>query len=150
MEHIVSYFVLQDGNQEKKRRESTASSSCSTASQPSPKPTTPKAEPASTFDLLSGLISKTESKSVPTTPQDPARDDPLQMLAGLMKSVKAESSVKTETNVKTEANVTTAANVKTEPKAELQSPSKVVKSEPVEVKKEPTDTAVKVIGTLGG
>ena len=128
------------------RKDSTASSSSGAASQPSPKI---KTEPATAFDLLSGLISKTESKPAPATPQEKPDGNPLQkMLAGIIKTVKPPVSI-ADTAVEIKAEPIEATHSK-EDSPVVKVETIVKKEKPITIKKEPVDTAVKTIGTLGG
>lgn len=142
-----SWFTLQQAAQ---RQDSGGSSHSGPTALLSPK-LEPKKEPASAFDLLSGLISKTEAKPSPSTSQDTAKDDPLLMLAGLMKSVKPPTITTASDAAAPVVTVSTAAELKVEPIVSTQSsiPKVAIKVEPV-VKQEPQDIAVKAIGTLGG
>ena len=119
-------------------------------------PPTQQAPPPSAFEMLSGLINKT---SAPGTPASDVKKDPMQMLAGLMKTVKppevGAAVVKPQPNeanvtVKTEAtegdtfnkstdNTQVKTEVKQEPKVEFKPTDQTVKSEPGAVKTEPSD-----------
>ena len=105
--------------------------------------------------MLSGLINKT---SAPGTPASDVKKDPMQMLAGLMKTVKppevGATVVKPQPNeanvtVKTEAtegdpstkntdNIQVKSEVKLEPKVESKPTDQTVKLEPGLVKTEPS------------
>lgn len=128
-------------------------------SAPSPKVQTPKVEPVNPFDLLSGLISKTESKQTPDTKEEIKKDDPLLMLAGLMKSVKPPTHVDTAAAapsspviseptpvVKTEPGVNSAPPPLVSEASSVTTKDRVTK---VEVKQEPKE-AVKKVATVGG